>query len=470
MLEQQPGGRVEDFPPEVQDQGRKDEDLSSLFRSPADHVHDPLVEEGCLVDDPGTDFRPAFQQVLQVEGIADAGDAVPAALVSAAVGQGVPGILRKTAGIEGGAHEENISPVGTLVRGTGGDPVRLPPGDRGVAPDPGGILGLAGTHGADDQDPPAAAGEVEVPECMMNPESREAEALQEIHGVFSVLDFPHDRLPLLPRVLPSSGYSLPVSLWYPPYCILKMGKIKKSELSDMTEFIGYIASFFIAVSLLMVSIVRLRIFNLVGCIAFTVYGLMIGSLPIVMTNGFIAAVNLYHLGRMFRNRTEEFTVLPISDGRVDRIREFAEARAEDIRRYYPLFHPWLLDEIEAGRGGAFLVFKDLAVAGAAFWTVIPAGDGRLHPDEERLLEEVRSRHLPELSAYLNLDYAAPEYRDLGLDRRLYASLEEDLRSKGKRFLFAVAQRRGRRHRSYLRRNGFSPVREEGDILLYLRTV
>ena len=67
---------------------------------------------------------------------------------------------------------------------------------------------------------------------------------------------------------------------------------------NMVEILGYAASIMVAISLTMKNIVKLRILNFIGCALFTAYGLMIDSWPVVLTNGFIACVNVYFLAKM----------------------------------------------------------------------------------------------------------------------------------------------------------------------------
>ncbi|WP_100753832.1 YgjV family protein [Vibrio salilacus] len=67
---------------------------------------------------------------------------------------------------------------------------------------------------------------------------------------------------------------------------------------DMVEILGYAASIMVAISLTMKDIVKLRVLNFIGCALFTSYGLMIDAWPVVVTNGFIACVNVYFLAKM----------------------------------------------------------------------------------------------------------------------------------------------------------------------------
>ncbi|EGR2795995.1 hypothetical protein DU976_08880 [Vibrio navarrensis] len=76
---------------------------------------------------------------------------------------------------------------------------------------------------------------------------------------------------------------------------------------NMVEILGYAASIMVAISLTMKDIVRLRVLNFIGCGLFTAYGLMIDAWPVVVTNGFIACVNVYFLAKM---QQEKKTLTP----------------------------------------------------------------------------------------------------------------------------------------------------------------
>ncbi|WP_414932325.1 YgjV family protein [Vibrio europaeus] len=74
---------------------------------------------------------------------------------------------------------------------------------------------------------------------------------------------------------------------------------------DMVEILGYAASIMVAISLTMKDIVRLRVLNFIGCALFTAYGLMIDAWPVVVTNGFIACVNVFFLAKMQSEKKSE---------------------------------------------------------------------------------------------------------------------------------------------------------------------
>lgn len=71
---------------------------------------------------------------------------------------------------------------------------------------------------------------------------------------------------------------------------------------SMTEGVGYLASLVLMISFLMKNINTLRIINSMGCLLFVVYGFLLAtSWPIIISNTFILGVNIFYLGKHFRN-------------------------------------------------------------------------------------------------------------------------------------------------------------------------
>ena len=90
---------------------------------------------------------------------------------------------------------------------------------------------------------------------------------------------------------------------------------------DAVELLGYLASALIVLSLLMASLFKLRVVNLIGAIVFTAYGLLIDSLPVVLTNASIVVIDVFYLTRMFRARADEayFEVIEVPGHTLDHI-------------------------------------------------------------------------------------------------------------------------------------------------------
>lgn len=66
----------------------------------------------------------------------------------------------------------------------------------------------------------------------------------------------------------------------------------------LIEWVGYLASLMVAISLIMTDIVKLRIINSIGCLIFVIYGAIIKAYPVAVMNAFIVVINIYYLIRM----------------------------------------------------------------------------------------------------------------------------------------------------------------------------
>ncbi len=190
------------------------------------------------------------------------------------------------------------------------------------------------------------------------------------------------------------------------------------------ELVGYVASALVAVSLMMSSILRLRVINLVGSATFAVYGLLIGAYPVAAVNAFIVLINLWFLRGMLRSK-EYFRLLEVrSDS--EYLRFFLDHYAGEIGRYLPGFSH------RAGEGQLTLfVLRDL----------IPAG---------LILGDVREGTL-----HVRLDFVIPQYRDFKIGRFVFHDQAEWFRARGIREV--VSDAGSREHQDYLRRMGFAPA-------------
>ncbi|KXX69893.1 uroporphyrinogen decarboxylase [Flammeovirga sp. SJP92] len=61
------------------------------------------------------------------------------------------------------------------------------------------------------------------------------------------------------------------------------------------EYVGYLASLLLMISFSLKNVKLLRTVNSIGCIVFVIYGIMLSAWPIVITNGFIAMINIFYL-------------------------------------------------------------------------------------------------------------------------------------------------------------------------------
>ncbi len=77
----------------------------------------------------------------------------------------------------------------------------------------------------------------------------------------------------------------------------------------MTEYIGYTASGVVLISFLMKNMNTLRMVNCVGCLLFVTYGVLLESIPIIITNLAICGINVFYLIKQQRATPSEAELL-----------------------------------------------------------------------------------------------------------------------------------------------------------------
>lgn len=72
------------------------------------------------------------------------------------------------------------------------------------------------------------------------------------------------------------------------------------DSATMWEWVGYLASVVVAISLMMSNIKKLRWWNLIGAALFVAYGMAIGAYPVALVNFFIVLIDAYYLLKLYR--------------------------------------------------------------------------------------------------------------------------------------------------------------------------
>lgn len=72
------------------------------------------------------------------------------------------------------------------------------------------------------------------------------------------------------------------------------------NVSMIIEMVGYTGSVLVVVSMLMSSVVRLRVINTVGSGIFAVYALIIHPYPTALMNFCLVTINIYNLIKLGR--------------------------------------------------------------------------------------------------------------------------------------------------------------------------
>jgi hypothetical protein len=190
------------------------------------------------------------------------------------------------------------------------------------------------------------------------------------------------------------------------------------------EIVGYVASVLVAISLMMSSILKLRLINLVGSAAFVVYGALIGAYPVAVVNLLIVFINLYYLRQMLGSR-EYFRLLQVSPDS-EYLRAFLDYHAGEIQRFLPGFA-----YAPGERPLIFFVLRDMVPAGLFIGEA--RGDGALR---------------------VVLDFVIPQYRDFKTGRYVFQDQAAFFRAHG--ITQIVSDAGSRVHSEYLRRMGFVP--------------
>lgn len=190
---------------------------------------------------------------------------------------------------------------------------------------------------------------------------------------------------------------------------------------DVTELVGYAASALVVLALTMSSVVRLRTISLCGSITFFVYGVLIGSPPIVITNVCIATINIWFLSHEFGGRRDLGVVVVPPDSPF--LADFLLHHAADIHKFQPEYDA--ADEITF----AMVLTRDGLPAGVVL------GDR----DDDKL--------------EITLDYVRPAYRDSRLGNWMYGPGASVFRTEG--FTRVAASAGNETHQHYLERVGFT---------------
>lgn len=188
---------------------------------------------------------------------------------------------------------------------------------------------------------------------------------------------------------------------------------------NFIEIFGYAGSVLVAVSLMMSSIVKLRIINLIGAVIFSTYGFIIGALPVGFLNGFIAIVDIYYIAQIFSAK-EYFRVLEVKPDS-EYLNHFLRFYEKDILKFIPNFS---IDINPAYH--VMFVLRD----------TVPAG-------------LVCSEYLDDDCIYLRLDYAIPGYRDFKLGRFVFNRILKERNIKR-----VYSDPGNPKHELYLKRMGF----------------
>ena len=192
-------------------------------------------------------------------------------------------------------------------------------------------------------------------------------------------------------------------------------------MGNYLEYIGYLASLIVLISLLMSSVKKLRWINMIGSLIFGTYGFLINSYPVAIMNLGIVIINIYYLVQMYGNK-DYFQLLETSekDAFYDRFKSF----------YNTEINNFMDQEQSLSTKGSFKVF--------VLRNMVPAG---------LLVGSIESHTLN-----ITIDYVTPQYRDFKIAKFLFDEQKVFFQAKGIETL--KSNPGNEKHEKYLKRIGF----------------
>lgn len=189
----------------------------------------------------------------------------------------------------------------------------------------------------------------------------------------------------------------------------------------LIEWIGYLASTVVLVSLSLSSIIRLRIVNLCGAAIFSFYGFYIGSLPVGIMNLCIVLFNLYYLQKL-TSQKENFEIIE-TDYNQELVQKFIDYFKKDIQKFFPEFKT-----TDNSKHFVLMIMRNMNIAGLF-----------IASEKHDLLE-------------VELDYVTPQYRDYKNGTFLFNHFRDTI--KAKKYKRVKASSRVPQQIKYLKKIGF----------------
>ena len=185
----------------------------------------------------------------------------------------------------------------------------------------------------------------------------------------------------------------------------------------LIEAFGYLGSLLVLLSMLMTSVVKLRIINTVGSVIFTIYAFIIRSYPTALMNLCLVLINLHFLWKMSRT-DKEYEIIK-TDGNDILLNHLLDYYRNDILKCFP--------GISYDTKKADQIYVVLCQGKPVGMTL-----GNLDGDTLELM----------------LDYSIPEFRDFSIGACLLSNLKKEGIKK------VVYRGPDENHLNYLKRLGF----------------
>lgn len=184
------------------------------------------------------------------------------------------------------------------------------------------------------------------------------------------------------------------------------------------EIFGYMGTALVILSMMMTSVLKLRIFNLCGSVLSLIYAMFCHTWPVALLNLVLTVINIVQILRQRHHKhTYGYAKVGAGDGV---IAYFLSHYAKDIAKFFPDFQYSPVENTEV-----HVTFVEGEVVGV-------------------LIGEREKENL-----VIRLDYATARYRDLSVGKFVFPQLKQ----QGIKTLIACAG--NREHNGYMKRLGFT---------------
>ncbi|AIO18325.1 hypothetical protein KQ51_00437 [Candidatus Izimaplasma bacterium HR1] len=192
---------------------------------------------------------------------------------------------------------------------------------------------------------------------------------------------------------------------------------------SVADWIGYVASLIVLVSLLMSSLKKLRWINLIGAVLFGLYAFfIIESLPTGVMNLGIVIIDAYYLVKMYTSK-DYFKLQPITKDS-ELLSSFLDFYQDDINKFIELDKIYI-----SGSDVKLYVLRNMTLAGL-----------------------FSGNKLDSKTLNIELDYAVPQYRDFKMGSFVFDENKEYFKELGfKKFVTFTDELM---HINYLKKMGF----------------
>jgi hypothetical protein len=200
----------------------------------------------------------------------------------------------------------------------------------------------------------------------------------------------------------------------------------------MVVLVGYLASAFLAYSLVVNNALKFRYLNILGCLAFIIYGVLIEAFPVILANSILLLINIYQLIKLY-NAREQFSFVPIKKGDL-LIENFLLFHQKDIQSYFPEF----AFSIAYQPCISFVVLRDTVIANIFIAKLDSDGN-----------------------AWVQINYTVPQYRDFKVGKFIFDRGKDYLLQQGIQHIrYQKVSNKGHLH--FLKVMGFTNELFEGN--------